>query len=810
MRNKTLYLFLLINFFCFAQKKTYNTQRTTSNIIIDGKSNEKAWEDIPIATDFVTLEPDNGNVVAKEKRTEVKILYDNNAVYISAKMFDNEPEKIMKEIVQRDNFGTADIFGIFINGFNDNQQDFQFFVTAANVQNDTQASDTNGEDSSWDAVWTSKAIITSFGWEVEMKIPYAALRFSNASKQTWGINLYREIRRDRQKYTWNFIDAKISSSTQQAGLLTGIENIKPPTRLFLLPYSSFYANANGDSKTKGTLKGGLDIKYGINDAFTLDAILIPDFGQARFDDQILNLGPFEQQFNENRAFFTEGTDLFSKGNLFYSRRIGGAPTGSLTLNTNEIILENPSTVSLINALKVSGRTKNGLGIGVLNAVTEQTFGKTFDTTTGEIRKQIIEPLSNYNVFVFDQRFRKNSSVSFINTNVTRNGNFRDANVSALIFDLNTKANTYGLSGDVKQSYVNNIIDKNGTNASLRFAKTSGKYRYTIASDIMTKNFDIDDLGIINETNYYSTFSNVTYRILKPTKTFNSFSLFLGNYNQFNLQTNKPQTSIVELEGNFSTKKNHFMGFGINANPVKEYDYYEPRIEGRYFIIPERINAYIYLSTNFNYKFAFDFNPKFAKANEMNRNFWGVTFGPRYRFSDKLLVTYKFDFNRRNNNRGYVAEYDTDNNVTTPNDAVMATRNVVTYSNNIGAKYALNSNMTFNLNVRQYWSYAKNSQYLILNPNGTVSNLDTFTQNKNSNFNSWNMDLSYVYWFAPGSQISILYRNNAATSERTINKDFSENVSGLLNNDRLSHVFSISVRYFIDYNQVKNNFKNKNG
>src|SRR5690606_8430338 len=133
--------------------------------------------------------------------------------------------------------------------------------------------------------------ITDFGWVVEMKIPYAALRFSTEKSQTWGLNLYREIRRDRQQFSWNLIDNKIVNVSTQAGLLTGIENIETHTRLFLIPYSSFYLNASKSQKTIGEFKGGLDIKYGINDAFTLDAILVPDFGQTKFDNVELNLSP---------------------------------------------------------------------------------------------------------------------------------------------------------------------------------------------------------------------------------------------------------------------------------------------------------------------------------------------------------------------------------------------------------------------------------------------------------------------------------------------------------------------------------------
>src|SRR5690606_79151 len=146
-------------------------------------------------------------------------------------------------ITERDNFGTADHFGIFINGYNDGQQDFRFFVSSAGVQQDCVATDGSTgvvEDYSWNAIWDSKVSITEFGWIAEMKLPYAALRFSSEETQTWGLNLYREIRRDRQKYTWNFLDANISSEVQQAGILEGITNIKPPTRLFLIPYSSYY------------------------------------------------------------------------------------------------------------------------------------------------------------------------------------------------------------------------------------------------------------------------------------------------------------------------------------------------------------------------------------------------------------------------------------------------------------------------------------------------------------------------------------------------------------------------------------------
>ena len=191
---------------------------------------------------------------------------------------------------------------------------FQVVQQIAATQMDCLATE-GTEDYSWDAIWQSSVKITDSGWEVEMRIPYAAFRFPKSKSQNWGINFMREIKRKNQKYTWNYINNRIGSVLTQSGKLEGIENINPPTRLFLIPYTSAYYQKDRFESDK-ILKAGLDIKYGINDSFTLDAILVPDFGQTKFDNAILNLEPFEQKLNENRPFFTEGTNLFNIGNLF--------------------------------------------------------------------------------------------------------------------------------------------------------------------------------------------------------------------------------------------------------------------------------------------------------------------------------------------------------------------------------------------------------------------------------------------------------------------------------------------------------------
>lgn len=804
--RKTLSISLFfLTFLGFCQKKILQTQFTTETITIDGKINEPIWNTAQIATDFISLEPDNGNQIPQNRRTEVKILYNNDAIYVAATMYDDDPSKILKEISQRDDFGTSDVFGIFINGYNDGQQDFRFIVNAADGQADCVATETNGEDFSWDAIWDSKATITNFGWVVEMKIPYAALRFSSEKTQKWGVNFFREIKRDRQKYTWTFIDPKVSTFIQQAGILTGIENIKTPTRLFLIPYSSYYVNASKEQKTKGTIKGGMDLKYGLNDAFTLDMILVPDFGQTKYDNVELNLGPFEQTFNENRPFFTEGTNLFSKGNLLYTRRIGGPPSTSPPTSADEEAVKYPSSVGLINAFKISGRTKNGLGIGVLNAVTETTVATVRNKVNQNERRVVVEPLTNYNIFVLDQRFQKNSSICFINTNVIRNGHFRDANVSGLVWDLNTKANTYNINGDFKYSLVNKGRFVSGINSQLNFAETSGKYRYSFGGDITTRNYDNNDLGINFQTNYFSLYANTNYRILKPNKYFNSFRLNLNAYSQFQKATGQLQANNLNLNVNLNDKKNNYFGLGINANPFENFDYYEPREENRFVITPTKMGGWMFISTNYNNPFALDFNPSYATLDEAGRNTYGFYLGPRYRFSNRFSMNYDFNFFRQNNNKGFVATFDDDVDATTKEIIVFGNRRVVNFSNSLGGKYSITSRMNFNISVRHYWSYSQNSNYLKLEENGRLSDLRTFNENKDREYFSWNLDLSFSWWFAPGSQMSILYRNNSAESQRNLNsidKDFGKKVTNLLNNDALNNTLSISVRYFVDYNQVR--------
>ena len=280
--------------------KTLKAYRISQEIKIDGKLSEGAWSNAEKASGFVQTEPTPGLPAMFD--SETYFLYDNNAIYIGARLNDPEPDKILKELSLRDQTGNADNFSVFFDPYKSGLNGFIFLVTSSGVQ--YEAIVTNNEDDiNWNAVWESAVSQDSEGWYVEMRIPYSSLRFPSNDSQDWHVQFGREVRRFRESSYWSPIDPTIAGWAQQSGKVTNIENIKSPVRLSLTPYLSSYLNTSFDpqnslkkSSASTAYSAGLDLKYGLNDAFTLDMTLIPDFGQVISDKQLLNLSPFEVFF----------------------------------------------------------------------------------------------------------------------------------------------------------------------------------------------------------------------------------------------------------------------------------------------------------------------------------------------------------------------------------------------------------------------------------------------------------------------------------------------------------------------------------
>lgn len=787
-------------------KKSLQITRTDEAPKIDAVLDDLIWQQTEIATDFIQFRPEMGVELPEHQKTEVRMAYDDKAIYVSAYLKD-KPEDIQRQFTSRDNFGNSDFFGVVINPNNDGQSDTEFFVFSSGTQADAVATPTTGEDFGWNAVWDSEVSIVDDGWIVEMKIPYRALRFSTDVK-TWGIQFHRRFRINNSQYSWNPIDRTKGNIGIYHGELTGVEEVEPPARLIFYPFVSSIANSSS-GVFDDNYSIGLDLKYGITENFTLDATLIPDFSQAAFDNVRLNLGPFEQTFSEQRQFFTEGVDLFTKGNLFFSRRIGNAPTGSATALENEVIVDSPSEVKTLNAVKVSGRTKKGLGIGFFNAITERTQATLRDTINNTFRRETIEPLTNYNIMVVDQLFNGNSSVSLVNTNVVRDGSgFRDANVTALVANIQNKRNTYNIRGDVKMSN-RNLVDgtETGFSSFLLVRKSHGKFRYSFDHRFADENYDINDLGLNFRNNFNNFGIDLSYRIFEPTEKLNNFSI--GHYFNYR-RLFKPSTFTGTNFGfwmNGQTKKLMWFGANLNFEPGKQYDFFEPRdFENKRFFVYENIgNISGWFDTDSNKTLSLNAGAGTYHAFDDQRDLFGyfAEFAPTVLINDKFRVSYQYYYENTKGSRGFVTNFD--------DDIIFGERDILTIENSISGTYTFNPFHTLALTFRNFWSTVDYDYELYtLLEDGGVS-LDGLTVDDISdpdvNFNTWNLDLSYTWQVAPGSFLTALYRNQLFNQSNASEQDYFNSLSSLFEQP-IQHTFSVRLQYFIDYNNVKRIFKKK--
>jgi hypothetical protein len=785
-------------------KKNLTIQRAENAPKIDGILNDDIWENAETATNFIQFKPDIGNLRDKSQRTEVKITYDDNAIYIGAYLYD-DPDKILKQLTSRDNFGQSDYFLVVLNPNNDSQNDTYFVVFSSGQQADAIVNPSIGEDYSWNAVWQSDVKLKNDGWVVEMKIPYRTLRFTEQKEPTWGLQLHRNFRRERSQYSWNPIDPTKGNQGLYHGELRGLDNIKPPLRLNLYPFSTGIVNSfDGDVETDLTF--GMDVKYGITDNFTLDATLVPDFSQAGFDNVVLNLGPFEQTFSERRQFFTEGVDLFSKGGLFFSRRVGNSPSGELDLNENEEA-DIPNEVKVLNALKVSGRTKNGLGIGFFNAITEKTEATISDTITGNNRNEVVEPFANYNIIVVDQQFNGNSAVSLINTNVTREGNFRDANVTALVANLVNKRNTYSINGQLKMSNVNyqNSNSETGFSSFLSAGKVHGNLRYSFEHSYADEKYEINDLGLQLRNNFNNFSTDISYQTFEPTGNLNNYRVnAYFNYRQLASPNTFTGTNFGANYRATSRKLDSY-GFRLNIEPGKQFDYFESR-DGRFFIYENFVSTGGNISTNYNRIFAIDIRANIGTLFETGRDLFTYDFEvtPRVRLSDKLLMIYGLLFDFRNGARGYATEVD--------DQPIFGERNRQRLTNSLSGNYNFNPFHSLALTFRHYWDTVNYDYELFtLQDNGRLTteagyNIDNVGESPNINFSTWNIDLSYSWQFAPGSFLTGLYRNQLFNLDSFSDSNYSQSLN-LLFDQPIQHTFSLRLQYFIDFNSIKSMFKN---
>lgn len=772
---------------------------------IDGLLDEDVWLNARPISDFVQNQPNPGGTPTQ--RTEVRILYDNNGIYIGAKMYDTAADSIQKELSERDQLGNTEWFAVVIDAYKDGINGFEFIVSSANVQFDAKLS-TSGEDENWDAVWESSASINSEGWVAEIRIPYSAIRFPDKNEQLWHVNFGRKIARNQEKNWWSEIDPEVSGFLNQSGYLAGIKNITSPIRLQANPFIAIYGQQHHDNSSDPvnsygrSINGGLDVKWGLSDAFTLDMTLIPDFGEAQSDDQVLNLSPFEVRFDENRAFFTEGTELFNKGGLFYSRRIGGTPiNSSFEVDDDVEILSNPQSAQLYNATKISGRNNKGLGIGFFNATSAKTYARIKDPEQGEMTV-LTNPLTNYNVLVLDQNLPNNSYASLINTTVFRQGSFYDANVTGTEFLLKNKENSYAISGEgaLSQLYYGNHTDL-GHALDIELKKTSGKLTAEVGYEEKSDTYDINDLGFLRSNNRRSISGSVDYSQYEPFGKFNRGGI--GLYAGYNRLYAPDEFTDWGINLWVWAQSKGFWNFNVwgYVSPGTNYDFFEARTDGRVWRKPGSGNGGIWVGSDRRKKLRISTNIGFWSAFEAN---WGELWGnvnARYRFSDRLNMNVSV-YNETRQGRGYVAENDVtfiDSETqleTQRTDIIFGKRDRNTVEAEFSTNYAFSANMTLSFRLRHYWSTVTYNSFHLLTQAGDLGST-SFEGDYNNDYDAFNIDLVYRWRFAPGSDIYIVWKNNLQSDRSEVSPNYFKNTKGLFKEPQDNSI-SLKVVYFLDY------------
>ena len=811
MFKKALFFSLLLCLNSSFGQKSIAAFSTVEKITIDGQIIESDWANAQTIQDFTQFKPQPG--VASTQQTQVKIMYDKSALYVSAICHD-KAEHISNVLCERDDFNAnIDNFQIILDTYNDDQNGFSFGVSSMGVQFDSKVSAT-GESVELNMVWSSAVKRTENGWEVEMRIPYSAFRFPKVDVQNWGVNFYRQISRNREETTWSPIKPDLDNWLVQCGVATDIKDIEPPLRLAFMPYLSAYAdhypsNIAGQSNWLSSFNGGMDIKLGLNEAFTLDMTLVPDFGQVVFDNKVLNLSPFEIQFNENRQFFTEGTELFNKSGLFYSRRIGiQSPYSVLSTNltSDEYLTNTPSSSKLYNASKLSGRTKKGLGIGVFNGITAEQESTAVNSLTGIERQIISSPLTNYNVVVLDQNLKNNSSITLTNTNVMREGIFYDANVTGLNTKLNTVDNKYFVAG--RTTLSNKFFSSNtstGYNYGLSSGKQTGNFIFLGSYFEESNTYDPNDLGFNYNNNKRVAEASVSYRVFKPFWKLNQFSSTLGySYNRL-YKPNVYTSTYVNWNSFMLLKKFHASGIRMNASVTDSYDYFEPRTENMYFIRPKWLTMGAWFSSNYQKKFALDLGLDYTFVTREGWKDYSFNVSPRFRLSDKMFLVYEFEQGYSINSQGYAIAFGEP--LIASNTIIFGSRNLINTTNTLNFRYTMTNRMGITFRMRHYRSVLSYNSFFDLNLDGTLTpnTLDGLDVNGesvyNTNFNAFTIDLVYRWVFQPGSEINIVWKNSIFSDDSNIKQAYFANLSSMFEYAPLNSL-SIKVLYWLDYQSLK--------
>lgn len=574
--------------------------RASEQIKIDGVLSEAIWTKQQGISDFIQREPDEGREATQ--KTEVFIAFDDEALYVAAKLYDSSPDSIVARLSRRDVETNDDVFGIFIDPHYDRRSGYYFGVSAAGTQFDGVLFNDRWDDESWDGVWESSVRITDEGWVCEMRIPFSQLRFNNNPRHVWGVNFRRDIARRNEIDYLVFIPKNEQTFVSRFYDLIGIDDIKSTNKLEILPYvvgkAEYLQHTNGDPFNDGSryLPGlGTDFKMSIGSNLKLNAAINPDFGQVEIDPAVINLSDVETYFSEKRPFFTEGSTIFNFGqggatnywgfnwgnpNFFYSRRIGRVPQGSLPTNDYS---DAPLGTHMLGAAKLTGKVFENWNFGTIQAITQREFAEI--QLDGKRSKAEIEPLTYYGVVRAQKEFNDGrqglggiatlTSRSFsddllrseINKDAITAGidgwTFLDSsktwvfagavgysNITASkerLIDLQKSSRHYFQRPDAKEFRLDsNATSLTGYAGRFVLNKQKGNFFFNSAFGFISPGFDVNDIGFLYRADMLNMHVGAGYFWSDPTESYRYLELGGAVFSNFDFDGNNTWKGIFHF------------------------------------------------------------------------------------------------------------------------------------------------------------------------------------------------------------------------------------------------------------------------
>ncbi len=589
----------------------------SASIKLDGNLDEAVWKNTPV-DEFTQKDPNEGQPATQ--KTDVWIAYDNDNIYIAARLLDTNPELIDVSLGRRDQYINSDWFGFYVDPYNDKKTGFYFGVNAGGSMVDGTLFNDSWDDDTWDGIWEAKTLVDAKGWAVEIKIPFSQMRFNEAEHMEWGINFVREIKRNNEKSYYVMVPKKESGFVSRFATLEGLDGVKPKQRFEILPYfvqkAQYLVHDKNDPFYKSSQYKpavGADLKIGIGSNLNIDATINPDFGQVEVDPAVINLSAFESYFNEKRPFFIEGASNFYFGigginnnwgfnfgwpELFYSRRIGRPPRGGIS---DAEYVKYPSETRILGAAKLSGKLDETTTIGAVGAITERTHASLWNN--GKATNQEVEPLAFYGVFRTKKDFNEGNQslgLMFTSTNRSFSGNGLENNLSknAYAFGLDgwtflDEDKEYALAAAVAGTYVNgtkefvqtlqkqayryyqrpdatyssfdpNITSLSGYYGRVMLNKQKGNFYINSAIGLVSPGFEQNDLGfqwMADRINFHTVLG---YRWFEPDGIFRDKQVYVTYARSFNFEGNTINNFLWYRLG--TTFTNYYgLYFGGNIN-----------------------------------------------------------------------------------------------------------------------------------------------------------------------------------------------------------------------------------------------------